>query len=240
MVQTNVFIEADSPPLVPAIPAYEGRYHPFASAVGVIEPMQLDGVPVMPIEPDEETEEEQQQTLTVSAGVAGGVVGLLVGGPILAILTGFGTAYATQQEGAAGDAARAVGQLAVEAKQKAVQVDRKHNLVQKGQVAATQAWEKAKEIDRQHNILDKTKAFCVWSWETAREQNRKHHLLERAVAATGRFISLVVRKLGNALTEQPQQQEPTNPPPTNPAYNTSSKKAGTVAPIPPPHQAVVN
>jgi hypothetical protein len=239
MVQTNAFIESDSPPLVPAIPTYEGSSHPFASAVGIIEPLQLDGVPVMPIEPDEETEEEQQQTLTVSAGVAGGVVGLLVGGPVLAILTGFGTAYATQQEGAAGDAARAVGQLALEAQQKAVQVDRKHNLVQKGKVAASQAWEKAKEMDRKHNILHRTKAFCIWSWETAREQNHKHHLLERAATSTGLFISLVVRKIGIALTGHPHQ-EPTNPPPTNPAYNTSSKQAGTVVPIPPQHQAVVN
>mmetsp|Transcript_14546 Transcript_14546/g.24127 ORF Transcript_14546/g.24127 Transcript_14546/m.24127 type:complete len:166 (-) Transcript_14546:334-831(-) len=162
--RTHSFVEADSPVMVPAPPIYEESSNdPLISAVPVMESLQLDGVPIVPIfDPDDEEDDEaHHENLTLGAGVAGGVLGLLIGGPILSILTGFGIAYATKQQGAAGDAARAVGQLALEAKQKAQEVDRKHNLVQKGQIAASEAWEKAKETDRKHSILVKTKAFFV-------------------------------------------------------------------------------
>jgi hypothetical protein len=59
------------------------------------------------------------------------VVGLLVGGPFFGILLGFGTAYAFDKVGAAGDAARAVGDVALFAKKKAVEVHAKHNVLGK-------------------------------------------------------------------------------------------------------------
>jgi hypothetical protein len=239
MVETNVFDQADSPPLVAATPADHLDFDfSLANAVRV-EHRDVDPVvPVtVPIEPEDMDDQERHQNLTVGAGVAGGVVGLLIGGPILAILAGFGTAYATQQDGAAGDTARAVGQVALETKAKAQELDHKHNLVQKGQEAAADAWEKAKELDRKHNILERSQAFLVWSWQTILEQNRKHHLLERAVNATGRFLTFVFTKIGNAITsEQQARQERSKPPPTNPVYMDN---APTVAHLP-PKQVVVN
>lgn len=216
--------------MVSAKPSYEDSSDPLASAV-IIESLQLDGVPVVPLESDDEA------NLTLNAGVAGGVVGLLVGGPILAVLTGFGTAYATRHEGASGDAARAVGQLAIEAKQKAKEVDRKHNLVLKGKLAAMEAWERTKALDRQHSLLERTKAFIVWSIQAAQEQNRKHHLMERAAYATGKVISFVATKVGTVLSEQRQQlQDGTNPPPRNPDYILDDM----IPMPPPPHRAIVH
>lgn len=137
----------------------------------------------------------------VGAGVASGVVGLLLGGPFFGILLGFGAAWAADKEGAAGDASRAVGEVALLAKSKAREVDSKHNLVLRSKVAASEAWERAKEVDRRHNVLEKTKGFVVFSWEKVLEINREHRLLERSVEAFGRAIGFVLTQISEKLRQ---------------------------------------
>jgi hypothetical protein len=220
MGRTNAFVDADSSPLVEATRTdYLVPDFSLANAVAV---EHLDGVPVAPLDDGEpEQGEDHLQNLTVGAGVATGAIGLLVGGPLLGIVAGFGTAYATKQGGATGDVARAIGHVALEAKAKAVELDRQHNLVQKGKEAVADAWEKAKEFDRKHNILERSKAFLVWSWETMLELNRRHHIVERAVNATGALLTFVATKIGSALQSDDQTSStktPSAPPPSNPAY----------------------
>jgi hypothetical protein len=235
MVQTNAFVDApDNPPLVIATPA-DCWGSDFSLPSTVVIEQELEGVPIMPLDdPNELDEQRHQESVTMGAGVAAGVVGLLVGGPVLAILTGFGTAYATKLTGASGDTARAIGQIALETRTKAIELDRQHNLVQKGRDAVATTWEKAKEFDRTHNVLEKSKAFLVWSWEAIQEQNRKHNLLERAVNATGKLVAFVVTKIAKScqsdeptptptLTNQPTQSSP--PPPVNPNYTKARNGA---------------
>ncbi|KAI2489283.1 hypothetical protein MHU86_25317 [Fragilaria crotonensis] len=222
MGRTNAFVDADNSPLVEATHAdYVVPDFSLANAVAV---EHLEGVPVAPFD-DEEPEQgdDHLQNLTVGAGVATGAVGLLVGGPFLAILAGFGTAYATKQAGATGDVARAIGHVALEAKAKAVELDRQHNLVQKGKEAASEAWEKAKEFDRKHNILERSKAFLVWSWDTMVELNRRHRLVERAVNATGALLTFVATKIGKAL--QTDEQTPSTTTPSTPPLSTPAGRS---------------
>lgn len=228
MAVTNAFDLAPTPPMVHAVPADDNMYYDndsYASATAVQQIMspstpveQLPGVPIVPLDDDDDRmpEDERVQRLTVSAGVAGGIFGLLLGGPFLGLLAGFGTAYATKQQGATGECARAVGEVALEAKKKAQELNHKHDLVQKGQERASEAWNKVKEVDREHNLLERTKHFFVWSFETAKEQNRKHHLLERGVHAAGTFFSFVVTKIQTAIKDDGEQT--TAPPPANPNY----------------------
>ena len=138
----------------------------------------------------------------VSAGVASGVVGLLMGGPFFGILLGFGTAWAHDKEGAAGDAARAVGDVALVAKNKAKQVDAKHHLVLKSKNAINQAWQRAKEVDRRHNVLEKTKGFVVFSWEKILEINREHRVIERSVEAIGRALGYILTQIAEKIRQQ--------------------------------------
>ena len=146
-----------------------------------------------------ELPEDFEHNRMVGAGVASGVVGLLLGGPFLAAVLGFGTAYATSKDGAAGDAARAVGEVALTAKAKAQQVDAKHNIVTKSKVVANEAWERAKEVDRQHNVLGKTKEFVVFSWEKILEINRNHRVVQRTFEGIGRALSYLLEKLSDQL-----------------------------------------
>lgn len=135
----------------------------------------------------------------VGAGVLGGAVGLLVGGPFFGLLLGFGTAYATNKDGAAGDAARAVGDVALVAKTKAREVDNKHQLVEKSKVVANQAWERAKELDRQHHVLEKAKDFVQFTWRKMLEINREHRVLERAAEGIGRMMAFALNKISERV-----------------------------------------
>jgi hypothetical protein len=77
---------------------------------------------------------------TVGAWAAGIVLGFLMGvGPSLSMALGVGAAYYSQQEeGVAGDVARAIGDVALLSHEKLVEVNAKHNLmdaVAKGTVA---------------------------------------------------------------------------------------------------------
>jgi hypothetical protein len=224
MAKTDVFDR--SPPLVAATPA--DAYNPDDPVVNAVpvEPLQLDGVPMMPLE--DEDERELQQNKMVGAGVIGGIVGLLVGGPLFGIIAGFYAAYSTKQEGAAGDVARAMGEVALEAKQKAQDIDEKHHLMEKGKQMANDAWEKAKQIDREHGVVEKTGKFLLWSLRAMEKQNQKHRFLERIMNATGVFLAFVFTKIQQAITsaeqeqerqrQQQQQQQNLNPPPTNPEH----------------------
>lgn len=142
---------------------------------------------------------EEEHARMVGAGVLGGVVGLLLAGPIFGLLLGFGTAYATNKDGAAGDAARAVGDVALVAKTKAREVDNKHQLVEKSKVAANHAWERAKELDRRHRVLEKAKDFVQFTWLKILEINREHRVLERAVEGVGRMMAFALSKISERV-----------------------------------------
>jgi hypothetical protein len=72
-----------------------------------------------------------EQSKTCGAWADGIVLGFLLGaGPSLSMAFGFGAAYCSQQEeGVAGDVARAVGDVALLSHQKFVEVNEKHGLV---------------------------------------------------------------------------------------------------------------
>jgi hypothetical protein len=103
----------------------ESERSPLVAATA---PLEQEEDHVLGVEP---TPAESDHDRMVSAGVASGVMGLLMAGPFFGLLLGFGTAFAFDKDGTAGDAARAIGDVALVAKNKAVEVDAKHNLVKK-------------------------------------------------------------------------------------------------------------
>lgn len=104
---------------------------------------------------------QEESTSKINAGIAGAIVGLLFGGPIGAIILGFGTAHYTEKDGAAGDTARAMADLALSARSSARQLNEKHHFVDKSKEVAYKAWEKAKEIDREHHVVDKSRRLIL-------------------------------------------------------------------------------
>ncbi len=67
----------------------------------------------------------------VGAGIAVGIIAAPFCGPVPAVLVGVAAAYGTTQPGAAGDACRAAGDIALAAKEKAIEVIQKHENLKK-------------------------------------------------------------------------------------------------------------
>lgn len=125
----------------------------------------------------EDNSSEEEPTAVVS-GVAGAVVGTLVLGTLPGVIVGFYAAYVHGQPGAAGDISRALGEIALVAREKAIVVDRKHNLVARTKVALAEAWERAKLLDRQHHIIRRIKDFAKFSLTMTLHFIRRNSLLE--------------------------------------------------------------
>jgi len=218
---------------------------PLLSAVAVAVPVNGQGAAAaplprtnpgpapMPSAPLEEldialTEEQQQQQRQRGAGIASGVVGLLLGGPILALLFGFGAAYAADQEGVAGDAARAIGDLALQARIRARDINEKHKVADQAQEAAGRLWNRAQEMDREHRLWDRAVAFASTTFTQASDFCHRHRVVERGIDAIGRAAywvgELVASKIAAASESagQTQHQQP------SPQY-----PAGTVTGSPP-------
>lgn len=125
--------------------------------------------------------ESKAAPTSMASGIAGVVVGTLLLGTIPGCLTGLYAAYATRQEGAVGDIARALGEVALVTRTKAIKIDKKHNIVARSKKAMIEAWEQAKELDKEHHILQKVKEFSLLSWAVALDFARRNKLFERAV-----------------------------------------------------------
>jgi hypothetical protein len=158
----------------------------------------IEEIPTLPTE-----QEELERKRRVGAGIFSGVVGLFLGGPFLAMIFGLGAAYATKKEGAVGDTARAVGDVALSAREKAIEIDEKHNVVGKTKVAAEEAFEKAKELDQNHHFLERTKVFVVYSWNSIVDFVRRNHVLERSVDGVGKSAEWVAAKVSGGSQAAP-------------------------------------
>jgi hypothetical protein len=132
----------------------------------------------------------------------------LLGGPFLALIFGFGAAYAAQQdEGVLGDSARAVGDVALAASVKAREIDDKHRVVERAKVAGTRALEKAAELDQKHGIVEKTSNAIVVAWNKTREFVVRHRLIERGINGIGRGVYWLAQKINESSTTHRARQE---------------------------------
>lgn len=180
-------------------------------------------------------QEDEDRAAVTAAGVGSGIFGLILGGPILGIVFGFGGAYAAEHKRGqlVGDTARAIGHVARVVQAQAVAVDAKHKVVDKSKVAARQAWRKAQQVDREHRILEKAKDATVYSWKATVAYVQKHNLVERGVNTIGSGFCWIIDKVtpsssGAAADNQRQQQEQQQ-------NNSNLTAAATgVRPMPPP------
>lgn len=164
---------------------------------------ECEEVEVMPT-----PEEEKLAELRTGAGVAAGVVSVFLGGPILAVVVGFGAVYAVNKEGAVGDAARSLGQVALNIRDQAVQYDNKHKVSESTSRVANDTWEKARAYDQQFHVLDRTKGAVVSGVSLTTEFVHKHNLIERGVHTVGTTIEWMANKVSsNLLKSTPHQQE---------------------------------
>lgn len=119
----------------------------------------------------------------------------------MAALLGFGAAYATQKEGAVGDSARAVGQVARTARLQAAAVNRKHGLVEKSKRLASDAWQTARDLDRRHGIIDQTVGFVQYTWRATTGFCQRHRVVERGIDGANQTLGWLAEQIDlNAAT----------------------------------------
>ena len=99
-----------------------------------------------------------------ASGVAGAVVGTLVLGTIPGLIAGFYAAYVHGDEGAAGDISRALGEVAIVIRHKALMIEARHHIMDKAQWVLEQAFLMAMELNRRHEIVNKMKKFVQFAW----------------------------------------------------------------------------
>jgi hypothetical protein len=137
----------------------------------------------------------QELERTIGAGAAGAVLGLLLGGPFFAIVLGFGSVYYCKLEGATGDAARALGDVALVAREKARQVNQKHHIVDRSKVAATDAIHRIQEADRNHEFKTKLRKFPKYCWTSTLEFAQRHRLVDRGSEKLKKLLDILVEKM---------------------------------------------
>lgn len=143
----------------------------------------------------------------VRSGVTGAVIGFLFGGPLLSALLGFGAAYASQKNDTVGGYARSLGDFGVSVKDKAFELDEKHQVVERTSKVAADAWDRAKEYDGKYNLLDLTKDFVISKWQWFVGYVKENRLLERGVEVTGRGYEYVAEKVGGGESEGLNKKE---------------------------------
>jgi hypothetical protein len=87
-----------------------------------------------------------------------GLFGCLIGGPILALIAGGFAAHASSKDGATTDAARALGDVALTARDKAKEVNENHDIMEKTKAASREFCERTKAASREFCLRPKSDA----------------------------------------------------------------------------------
>jgi len=159
----------------------------------------------------EEAPEEAAPEVTPSqagAGLLFGISGLVVGGPLLALLAGVGAAVVAKpdNETPAGDAARASGDFAIETTskvsevvgEKAKEANEEYGIIDKIKQAFTTGWTKVRDFDEEHKVSEKTKETASNVGARGVEFEKEHHFVERLLGGVKGGVNFLMGKLKDA------------------------------------------
>jgi hypothetical protein len=137
----------------------------------------------------------ETSNIPAAAAAAGGVVGLLVGGPILGLVAGIGAGYAVTTEGPSGDIARAAGDVAINVGESARQINEKHHVTDKVQESIKVIVDKACEANEKHRIVSRVSRFFRFLGEKFVEFEGRSHIVENILKAIASGATVLVEKL---------------------------------------------
>jgi hypothetical protein len=131
-------------------------------------------------EPESQNPHMEDQERQIASGVATGVVGTLVGGPVVGVALGAGAVYASNQKGWLGDASRSMAEVALEVRNRAIELDQKHQITQKTQEQSQRIWTEAQKINI-NPVVENAKEVALSSVNNADQFLKKNQVLERGV-----------------------------------------------------------
>merc|ERR1712174_46555 len=136
------------------------------------------------------------------AGVAAGVGCTLLAGPIVGVIAGLGAAHLTRKDGAAGNAARSLGDVALSVKDKATEFDAKHRISDRTKNVTDNAWESVRKLEGDNGPIQKSKNAIVKGLGNTVEYTRRNRLIERSVDEVGKAIDWTTNKLSKTQQKQ--------------------------------------
>ena len=152
---------------------------------------------------DVEDEDRIKNERMIGAGVTAGAAALMCG-PIVAAIVGYGTAYGTTKPGTAGDVCRAIGDTGLFIRDKAVELNTKHQIIEKTKEGAKGTIEKVRNPDTSKNIVDNTRNVFSNIWDNLREFENEHHLLGQTKTFLGEIFSSIIEKLRKNKDAEPK------------------------------------
>jgi len=120
-----------------------------------------------------------RQQATSAAAVVGTAGLLVLHSPLAAAALAAGAAYATTRGNSAGDAARAVGDMAIDAAGHVQTVAENHQVSER----VDGALHYIRAMDEKYGMTDKTQAAAASSWEKLRELNQTHQVTEKLASS---------------------------------------------------------
>jgi len=158
--------------------------------------------------PSNEAESETKTEVPpqVGAGLLFGLSGLLLGGPILALLAGVGSTYvASKDDGPVGDAARTSGGFAIATGSKvgeaAKEANENHGILDKIKNAFTSGWGKVQKFDEEHKATEKVKETMSDVGQKSVEFEQKHHVMENILEGLQNGVNFLLGKLRDTTGE---------------------------------------
>ena len=103
------------------------------------------------------------------------------------------------------------GDVALVVRDRASELNDKHDLVNKGKSAAGSLWQESKakgeELDAKHDIVNKGKNVMERIMAKAIELNNEHRIVERARLLLGNILTAIANKLSDGTDAQQQQRQ---------------------------------
>ena len=192
-----------------AIPVSAPGAVPFSSPDSSVSSVTVEPVPSDPedfgtsqplVETIDRTSSQQQQQnpedeRNMAAGAAGAVIGLLIGGPVISVVLGFGSVYYTKEEGVMGDLARALGDVALVARDKFRKVDSEHHILEQGRAAAAATLHRVQDAHQRRNAREECIRFAACCWRTTTEFVERHHLIDRGCHVVALIVTHLISKV---------------------------------------------
>lgn len=162
--------------------------------------------------PQQEQQQPQQQeerSVRKAAAAGGAVVGLFMGGPVVSLILGVGAHHYSKKEGATGDCARAVGEIALVTRDKFRQVNDRHHLVDKGKEAAVRTLNRMNREERKRKRRERLGYFVSHCYALTLDFVYRHRLIERGSEQVKKLLNMLTKVVRdhNRVTDTAQNQE---------------------------------
>lgn len=125
--------------------------------------------------------------------MASTLVSVLLGswwfGPVGGICLGVGTAYTVQQSTVMGDICRAIGDVALFAGGKVIELNRNHKVVKRSRESLQEIWRFLVDFNQRHMVFIKGKRMVILGFKETLEYARRHQLAEKIRKAMAKVFT---------------------------------------------------